>query len=511
LQELLHFLVPPKFRVDSEAIQHMSSQHNEAVPTVRPEAKEHGYTSETASLASSNYDEGKSTSAFVKVYCCRSPVELEALEHMGSQHKEGIPKVLLNLDHIKAKVETDMGSSKDMEWYNGCVWIPLTNIQVLVNYQRLTSFEFMRVVPIRVPSNYDECKSTSAFVKVYCCRSPVELETLEHMGSQHKEGIPKVLLNLDHIKAKVETDMGSSKDMEWYNGCVWIPLTNIQVLIKYQRLTSFEFMRVVPIRVPWNYDEGKSTSAFVKVYCCRSPVELETLLHMGSQRKDGIPKVLLNLDHIKAKVETDMGSSKDMEWHNGYVWKPLTNIQVLVDYQRLTSFEFMRVVPIRLPSSSGNGYLSPDIGAPALESVSALAIESAKYEIADSVVDQTVKAKVDDDGGDDAVSIGDQSIEAKVDDDDYDDETDSIMDQTAKVNVDDEDDTDSVVDQTFEVMVDDNDDETDSIMDQTVESKVNDDDEGDSIVDQTVEADDDDNDETWEDDASFLGNDWEVL
>jgi hypothetical protein len=416
LQELLHFLVPPKFRVDSEAIQHMSSQHNEAVPTVRPEAKEHGYTSETASLASSNYDEGKSTSAFVKVYCCRSPVELEALEHMGSQHKEGIPKVLLNLDHIKAKVETDMGSSKDMEWYNGCVWIPLTNIQVLARYQRLTSFEFMRVVPIRVPSNYDEGKSTSAYVKVYCCRSPVELETLEHMGSQHKEGIPKVLLNLDHIKAKVETDMGSSKDMEWYNGCVWIPLTNIQVL---------------------------------------------------------------------------------------------------VNYQRLTSFEFMRVVPIRLPSSSGNGYLSPDIGAPVLESVSALAFECAKCEIADSVVDQTVEAKVDNDSGDDTVSIGDQSIKAKVDDDDYDDETDSIMDQTVKVNVDDEDDTDSVVDQTVEVMVDDNDDETDSIMDQTVESEVNADDEGDStgIVDQTVEADDDDNDndETWEDDASFLGNDWEVL
>jgi hypothetical protein len=75
-----------------------------------------------------------------------------------------------------------------------------------------------------------------------------------------------------------------------------------------------------------------------------------------------------------------------------------------------------------------------------------------------------------------------------------------------KVN---DDKTDSIVDQTVEGQVDD-DDEADSIMDQTVPVKVNDDDKTDSIVDQTVDARVDD-DETWGDDSSFLGIDWEVL
>jgi hypothetical protein len=307
--------------------------------------------------------------------------------------------------------------------------------------------------------------------------------------------------------------------MEWYNGGVWKPLTNIQALVNYQRLTSFQYMHVVPIRVPSNF-EGKSTPAFVKVYCCRSPVELETLEHMSAHRKESIPKVLLNLDRIKAKVETDMGSSKDMEWYNGCVWKPLTNIEALVNYQRLTSFEYMRVVPIRLPSSSGYGNPSPDIGAPDLESV--------ECEIQDSVMDQTVETKVDDiddetdsigdqtvqaavdDDVDDADSMVDQTVEAEVDDYDFDDETDS--DQTGEDDVDHEGDTDSVVDQTVEVKVDDYDvDETGSVMDHTVDVKVNDEDKTCSIVDQIVEAKLDDEDETWEDDASFLCSDWEVL
>jgi hypothetical protein len=304
--------------------------------------------------------------------------------------------------------------------------------------------------------------------------------------------------------------------MEWYNGGVWKPLTNIQALVNYQRLTSFQYMHVVPIRVPSNFDEGESTSAFVKVYCCRSPVELETLQHMGSQRKESIPKVLLNLDHIKAKVETDMGSSKDMEWYNGCVWKPLTNIQALVNYQRLTSFEYMHVVPIRVPSSSGYGNPSPDISAPVLESV--------KCEIQDSVMDQTVETKVDD-VDDETDSIGDQTVEAAVDDDV--DDTDSIVDQTIEAKVDgDEEETDSIMDRTVKAKVDD-DDETDSMLDQIidakaddydetdsiiVETKVDDDGETDSMMDQTGEAIVDDyDDETWEEDASLLGNEWEVV
>jgi hypothetical protein len=313
--------------------------------------------------------------ASVKVFCCSSADQLEALQHI--HQKEGIPPVPLDLDHIMAKAEQELGSSKDVEWYTGCAWQPLTSIHQLALYQRLNSFQYMHVLPIRVPSNYDE--SSPAFVKVYCCSSADQLEALQHI--HQKEGIPPVPLDLDHIKAKAEQELGSSKDVEWYTGCEWQPLTSIHQLALYQRLNSFQYMHVVPIRVPSNYDE--CCPAFVKVYCCSSADQLEALQHI--HQKEGIPPVPLDLDHIKAKAEQELGSSKDVEWYTGCEWQPLTSIHQLALYQRLNSFQYMHVVPIRV-----SGYDSPCI-------VSSQQLEPLMDEMNVLAISDNIEAKVEDD------------------------------------------------------------------------------------------------------------------
>jgi hypothetical protein len=135
---------------------------------------------------------------FIKVYCCTSEDELEALEHVHEH--EDIPLLLLDLDHIKAKAEKDLGSSKDLEYLSLSTWEPLTSIHALVSYQRLNSFQYMHVIPLRVPSLYEK-------------RNPISNNT----GVQELESVVYGMTDVaskDHVEAKLEDDHKDLEDNE---------------------------------------------------------------------------------------------------------------------------------------------------------------------------------------------------------------------------------------------------------------------------------------------------------
>jgi hypothetical protein len=51
-------------------------------------------------------------------------------------------------------VEKEVGSSEKLEYFFVNEWVSLTNMSDLANYKRLAKFDYMSVVPLRVPSQY---------------------------------------------------------------------------------------------------------------------------------------------------------------------------------------------------------------------------------------------------------------------------------------------------------------------------------------------------------------------
>jgi hypothetical protein len=308
------------------------------------------------SILDGNMDVGQCqlNPGFIKVHCCSSPVELEAILLMEPWQRETIPKIWFSLDHIKAKVERDLGSSNDMEWWDLFGWRPLTDIHELAFlHRRYQNFQTAFVLAIRSPSKYDFTHSGPTFVKVHCCSSPIELEAVQNMDQCQKDAIPRTLLDLSHIRAKLEHDLGSSRNMEYFNVFQWKPLTDVRALAHFQRYEKFAHMSVIPIRVPAKYSLVHPRPTYVKIHCCSSPIAYDQLRSMKRHDREAIPPVLFDWDHIKAKVEHDLGSTTGMEYHN-LEWKPLTDLHALDLYQRYETFQFMLVVPIRLPSQYGS-------------------------------------------------------------------------------------------------------------------------------------------------------------
>jgi hypothetical protein len=77
--------------------------------------------------------------------------------------------------------------------------------------------------------------------------------------------------------------------------------------------------------------------------CWRMPVEPQLSWkrsHTWNWQRETIPKIWFSLDHIKGKVERDLGSSKDMEWHDKIGWRPVTDIhETAFPYRRYQHFQ----------------------------------------------------------------------------------------------------------------------------------------------------------------------------
>jgi hypothetical protein len=127
------------------------------------------------------------------------------------------------------------------------------------------------IVPIRVPCKCSLVHPHPTFVKVSRCSSPIACDQLGSMKRHDREAIPPVLFDWNHIKAKVEHDLGSMTGMEYHDLSEWKLLTDLHALDLYQRYEKFQFMLVVPIRLPSQYGSTNPGPGYVKVCCCSSP------------------------------------------------------------------------------------------------------------------------------------------------------------------------------------------------------------------------------------------------
>jgi hypothetical protein len=103
------------------------------------------------------------------------------------------------------------------------------------------------------------------------------------------------------------------------------------------------------VPAPKQQQAVKKNDGMLRLQMCWTPYDLEAMEPDGDQDVDDedeymFVKAKFDLKDIKAKAKEMFESSKDLEYHDGEDWQPLTNVQDLAKYRGSTE-----PVPIRVP------------------------------------------------------------------------------------------------------------------------------------------------------------------